>query len=258
RRIGLAAAQGVVLAALIGGLRVAGVHAAGTGGFPVRTVSPAVLDFAGWIRENVPEDGRLAFMGTMENHLGGGTVACLPLMTGREMMGDDYYTFPRGMTEHGFPPVHFRASTERVVEFSRIYGITHWAAWHPRYIRFFEEEKELFEHVRSVQDRGPEIRVYALRDPPRGGRLLEGEGTVEVRENRIVVHPRDPRAPLVLRYRWRRNLRSLTPGASIAPYDAGGGERLVAVDPGGNAVVEIGCRLPLRPLDPDPGGWLHH
>ncbi len=254
-----AAAQGVALAALLGGLRVAGAHAAGAGGFPVRTASPEVLAFAERLRAEVPADGRLAFMGAMENHLGGGTVAYLPILTGREMMGDDYYTFPRGMTEHDFPPRFFRSSTERVLSFSRAFGITHWAVWHPRYVRFFETQPALFELADSIRDRGPEIRVYRLRDPAPGGRLLEGEGAVEARENRILVRPADPGAErLVLRYRWRGNLRCRTPGAAIEPFEFGDGIRLVAVRPNGAREVEIGYRPSRHALPPDPGGFLHH
>lgn len=259
RRLALAAAQGVVLAALFAGLRVAGAHAAGAAGFRVRSASPAVLAFADWIRDNVPEDGRLAFMGMMENNLGGGTVAYLPIMTGREMMGDDYYTFPRGMTERNFPPRVNRSSTDKVLAFSRAYGITHWAAWHPRYIRFFEEEREHFEFATSVKDRGPEIRIYRLRDPAPGGRLFEGEGSVEVRENRISVRPADPSAErLVLRYRWRDNLRCRTPGASIAPCDLGDGIILISIHPNGAREVEIGYRASRHAMPPDPDGHLHH
>ena len=198
-------------------------------------------------------------MGMMENNLGGGTVAYLPIMTGREMMGDDYYTFPRGMTERNFPPRVNRSSTDKVLAFSRAYGITHWAAWHPRYIRFFEEEREHFEFATSVKDRGPEIRIYRLRDPAPGGRLFEGEGSVEVRENLISVRPADPSAErLVLRYRWRDNLRCRTPGASIAPCDLGDGIILISIHPNGAREVEIGYRASRHAMPPDPDGHLHH
>ena len=255
----LAAARGVAMAALLAGLRVAGAHAAGAGGFPVKTAGEEVLSFAAWVRDNVPEDGRLAFMGTMVNVLGGGTVAYLPILTGREMMGDDYYTFPPGMTERNFPPRFFRSSTERVLEFSRIYGITHWVAWHPRYVRFFEEESAHFAFATSVRGAGAEIRVYRLREPALGGRFYEGSGEVAARENRILVRPADPSADrLVLRYRWRDGLRCRTPGASIAPFDLGHGIKLVAVVPNGADEVEIGYRRPRRALAPAPGGFIHH
>ena len=259
RRWALAAAQGVALAALALGLRVAGVHAAGTGGFPVRVASPAVLDFADWIRDQVPEEGRVAFMGMMENHFGGGTTAYLPILTGREMMGDDYYTFPRGMTERDFPPRFYRSrSHEGVLDFSRAFGVTHWVVWHPRYVRFFEERPDLFEPVHEAQDRGPVMHVFRVHgvEP---GRLLKGEGTVEARENRIVVRPADSaQETLVLRYRWRDNLRCRTPGASIEPYAFDEHIQLVAVRPNGAGEVVIGHWPSRHHLAPDDGGWLHH
>ena len=84
-------------------------------------------------------------------------------------------------------------------------------------------------------------------------------GEVEARENRIRVRPEDPAAErLVLRYRWRANLRCRTPGASIGPFDAGDGIQLVAVFPHGAPEVEIGYRPSRHALAPDPGGYLHH
>jgi hypothetical protein len=258
RRWAMAAAQGVTLAALVAGLRIACAHAAGTGGFPVQTASAKLLAFTDWIREHVPADGRLAFMGQMENYLGGGTVAYLPILTGREMMGDDYYTFPRGMTERDFPPRIHRSSTERLLAYSRCYGITHWAVWHPRYVRFFDEETDHFTLATTIRDHGPEIRVYRLLDPS-PGRFQEGEGVITAWENHLLVRPADPAAErLVLRYRWRDNLRCRTPGATIEPFNIGGGIQLITVHPNGAAEVEIGYRASRHPLPPDPGGWLHH
>ena len=259
RRWGLAAAQGIALAALLAGLRVAGAHAASAGGFPVRVASPAVLDFAAWLRDNVPETGRVAFMGMMENQFGGGTTAYLPILSGREMMGDDYYTFPRGMTERDFPPRPYRSrSYEGILAFSQAFGITHWAVWHPRYVGFFTERPDLFEPVHEVQDRGPVLRLFRVRDVV-PGRLLVGDGSVDAHENRIVVRPRDSAQDLlVLRYRWRDNLRCRTRGATIEPYAFDDHIRLVAVRPDGAREVVIGHRPSRHHLAPDDGGWLHH
>ena len=256
-----AAAKGVVLAALLLGLRVAGAHAAGAGGLPVRVLEPPVAAFADWIRDNVPEGGRLAFMGVAQNNVGGGTVAYLPILSGREMMAEDYYNFPRGMSRHDYPPKPYKKSTEALLGFSRAYGITHWAVSHRRYVRFCEENPGHFALATTFRCHGPEIRVYRILDPwaEAPTRLLEGEGEVDARENRILVRPADPSADrLVLRYNWRDGLACRTPGASVEPFEVDGRLRFVAVRPGGAPEVEIVYRPSFRPLAPDFDGSFHH
>lgn len=252
---------GLAIAFLLFGLRVAGAHAAGDDAYPFTTASEKTRGFASWVRENVPPEGRLAFLGIMINNLGGGTVAYLPILSGREMMGDDYYTFPKGFTRRNFPPRPYRDSVEGFLAYSRAYGITHWAVWHPRYIRFCEENADHFTLATTFRDAGPEIRVYAVTDSDIATttRFLEGEGTVEAHENRLVVEPSDPSDErLVLRYNWRDGLRCRTPGATIEPFEVDDHLRFIAIRPHGNSRVEIGYRPRWHRLEKNFDGTPHH
>ena len=263
RRAGLAAAQGIVLAALLLGVRVAVAHAGNAAGFRFWTAEPVVAEFADWVRANVPPGGRLAFAGPTGNRLDWGTATYLPILSGREMMAADYYSFPRGFVELDYPPRFYRnGGAEAILEFSRAYGITHWAVCNPAYVeKCFGREPDRFVPVARFRMQSTDLPVFAVAAPWAAGatRLLEGEGEVEARERRIVVRPADPAAErLVLRYNWRDGLRCLTPGASIEPFAFDGNIRLVAVHPGGAPEVVIGYRATGRPLAPNFDGTFHH
>ncbi len=264
----LAAAKAATLAALLLGFRVSGAHARNNGaGLPYVAADARLVRFADWIRDNVPVEGRLAFAGETSNSVGGGTVAYLPILTGREMMSDDYYTFPAGLTSRNYPPAKYRASVDAFLAFSRLYGITHWAVvdQSPRKLGFYRGtpgcggRPGAFDEVASFQLRSGTVRVFAVRGEPPPTRLLVGEGDVAARENRIVVRPADPSADiLVLRYNWRDGLVCRTAGASIEPYAADANIRFIAVHPNGAREVEIGYRPSFRPLAPNFDGAYHH
>ncbi len=263
RRWGRAAAQGLVAAALLLGVRVAFAHAGNAAGFRFWTAEPVVAEFADWVRANVPPGGRLAFAGATANRLDWGTATYLPILSGREMMAADYYSFPRGFVELDYPPRFYRnKGVDAILDFSRAYGITHWAVCNPVYVeKCFGREPERFVPVARFRMQSTELPVYAVADPWAAGvtRFLEGEGEVEARERRIVVRPADPAAErLVLRYNWRDGLRCLTPGASIEPFAFDENLRFIAVRPNGAPVVEIGYRATGRPLAPNFDGTFHH
>lgn len=256
-------AAGTAAALLALGIRVAAAHAGNGAGFKLWQAEPVVRDFARWIAENVPPGGRLAFSGETDCALDWGKGAYLPVLAGREMMGDDYYGYPKGLTERNYPPRVYRSSTKRFLGFSRVWGVTHWAVVDPRTRRFCETETNHFALAASFPMQSADVRVYRILDDWARGdptRFYRGEGEVEASENALVVRPADPGAagPLVLRYRWRDGLRSLTPGAAIAPFDVDGNLRLVAVAPGGAPEVRIGYRPLRRPLAPDFDGHYHH
>ena len=261
RRAALVAAQGCALASLLLGARVAAAHAGNRAGFKLWPAEPVVFAFADWARANVPPGGRLAFSGETDCKLDWGKGTYLPILSGREMMSDDYYGYPKGLTERNYPPRHYRRSTEAFLFFSRAFGITHWAVTDPRTRRFCEEESDHFALVARFQMQSTDVRVYAITDPDAAAptRLLLGEGAVEAREDRIVVRPADPNADrLVLRYRWRDALRCRTPGAEIAPHAVDDRLRFIEVRPHGAAEVVIGHRPSWKPLAPNFDGRYHH
>ena len=269
RRAVLSVAQGLVAAALLLGIRVAAAHAGNAAGTKFWSAEPVVREFAEWVHGNVPEGGRLAFAGATYNKFDWGTVSYLPILSGREMMSADYYSFPRGFVELDYPPRAYRSSLDDFLEFSRLYGVTHWAVMdkNPRKLGFYEGAPDCggrpgaFELAARFQMQSTDLRVYRVTSAWAGDvtRLLEGEGTVEASERRIVVRPADPAAErLVLRYNWRDGLCCLTSGATIEPVAVDPNLRFIAVHPNGAPEVVIGYQATGRPLSPNFDGTFHH
>ncbi len=242
--------------------RLAILNAANADGEKLWVAEPVVFEFANWVAQNVPPGARLAFSGETDCKLDWGKGTYLPILAGREMMSDDYYGFPRGLTERNYPPRHYRRSTEAFLFFSRVYGITHWAVTDSRTRRFCEEESSHFRLVARFQMQSTDVRVYEITDPDARDptAFFLGRGTATARENRIVVQPADPNDPnpLVLRYNWRDGIKCLTPGATIEPWDVDENIRFIAVHPNGAASVEIGYKPRFRPIAPNFDGTFHH
>ncbi len=254
-----ALAQGIVLATMLMGLRVVRMHYANQGPAPLRTMPPEISKFAKWVRAEVPEEGRLGFAGPAVHFYGGGNIAYLPVLAGREMMADDYYGFPRGTIEYNYPPEAYRRALDRYLFFSRAYGITHWTALAPDAQRFLASHPEQFEPANSFKVLGRGIEVFRVKDPGPVSRFWEGAGRVAARENHIEVFPADPSAErVVIRYNWRDGLFCRTPGASIEPFAVDENLRFIAVEPGGNGRVEIGYRPHGAPVKPNFDGHFHH
>ena len=261
-RLGGAVSRGLLLASLLAGLRVAGAHAAGEAGFGMRPAGPVVFRFADWVRKNVPEGGRIALAGWIHERIGGGRAAYLPVMTGREFFGGDYYAFPRGMVEFDCPPRAYRRREGGYLEYSRLYGITHWCALDLRAADGFKRKiGPGFVPVAKFHLEERTMTVFRVDEPWAAAptRFLEGEGTLDVRENRILVRPADPAAErLVLRYNWREGLVCRTPGASIGPVAVDENLRFIAVRPGGAEEIEIGYGTHWSPMEPNFDGSFQH
>ena len=210
-----------------------------------------------WLKANVPPDGRVAFAGRAVHAYGGGNTAYLPVLTGLEMMGDDYYGFPRRTIEYNYPPRAYRELGEDGWRaFTELHGITHWVAVNGSEIGRLRSMEDWLEEVASfhVANGGYDIVVFAVRGA-RGGRFLEGSGRVEADFNRLRV---ETSGPAVLRYNWRNGLVCRTPGAAIAPVPVDDHLRFISVDPGTNAVVEIGYKAHWAGVEPNFDGRFHH
>lgn len=259
RRWAWAAARGIVLATLLLGFRSVQMHYANHKPGPLRTMPAEMNDLVDWIRAHVPEDGRLGFAGRAVHFYGGGNIAYLPVLAGREMMADDYYGFPRGTIEYNYPPGFYRKDVEGLLFFSRAYGITHWIATAQDSYDFLDAYPAHFESALEMRMLNRGMRIYRVKDPGPGTRFFEGAGRVEARENRIEVMPANPAADrVVIRYNWRDGLFCRTPGASIEPFAVDGNLRFIAVRPGGNARVEIRYRPHAAPVKPNFDGAFHH
>ncbi len=254
-----AVAQGIVIGTLLMGSRVTKMHFSNQGQAPMRMLSPEMKEFVSWIRAEVPKEGRLGFAGKAVHFYGGGNIAYLPVLTGREMMADDYYGFPRGTIEYNYPPRAYRKELDSYLFFSRAYGITHWVATMPDALEFLSAYPDRFERVRTMTILERTIEVYRVKEPGTVSRFWEGSGSVQAKENSLMVLPDDPSVErVVIRYNWRDGLVCRTPGASIEPFAVDSNLNFIAVHPGGNAQVHIGYRPHAAPVKPNFDGHFHH
>ena len=262
RRIGAAVASGLVVATLFAGLRIAGAHAANSAGFRLWPAEPVVSEFAEWVRANVPQGGRIAIAGQLHMRLDWGRAAYLPILSGREFFGGDYYAFPHGMVEFDCPPRAYRKPVDGYLRYSRAYGITHWCALDAGSAEFFQNSfGDVFKPVAEFKMQSTHITVFRIAEPwaDAPSRFLEGSGTVETKENLIVIRPSNQNASrVVLRYNWRKGLSCLTPGASIEPFEVDENLRFIAVRPGGASEIRIGYRPHWSKMRPNFDGSFQH
>lgn len=248
----------VILACLGMGGRVAVSHLGNAAGFKLWPAQEPVYAFADWIAANVPPGGRLAFAGITDCKFEWGKPTYLPMLSGREMMSDDYYGYPKGLTERNYPPKYYRKSADLFLRFSDAYGITHWVVTDSRSKAFFDAHPETFEPVDYRMQQSTHIYTYRRIGTGDPTRCLIGSARVTARENRIEIVPADPQDEIVLRYNWRPGLVCRTPGASIRPYEVDENLRFIAIDPGGNETVVLGYRPTWHPLEPNFDGSFHH
>lgn len=239
---------------VLGGHNVSQLYA-NRGLAPARTRPPVVGELVEWIRDEVPENGRLLFAGPAVHSYGWGKIAYLPVLAEREMMADDYYGFPPGTIEYNYPPSPYRQEIERLMAFAAAYNVTHVITRENRFREFFARYPDKLRKERTFFFRGSELSAYRIiRDRP----LLPAAGRVGADVNRIVVEFDDEPQEVVLPYNWRQNLFCRTPGAVIEPYPWDENIRLIRVRPGGSKKVEIGYRMPWGPVEPNFDGRFHH
>ncbi len=250
-----APARAVLFALLVlGGYNVSQLYA-NRGIATAQTIDPMVNELIEWVRGEVPENGRLLFAGRAVHYYGGGNIAYLPVMAGREMMADDYYGFPPRTIEYNYPPPRYRRDGNSFLGFAAAYNVTHVITRHDDYREFFALYPEIFEPARTFSCQGRELTAYRLlRDHP----LLPAAGRVRAEINRLVIEFDGEPQDVILPYNWRDGLVCRTPGAAIEPYRYDKYIRLIAVRPGGERRVTIGYRAPWGPVKPNFDGRFHH
>jgi len=259
RAILWALGQGVVLTALLFGIREARTHYTNASPAPMRMLSPEMESFSEWIRTEVPKDARVGFAGKSLHFYGGGNLAYFPILAGREMMADDYYGFPCGTVEYNYPPAAYRESMEDWLFFSRAYGVSHWVGTVEYVRQTMEAYPSLFEKVRSMEELGQTIEVFRVKEPGPLGRFWEGSGTVTAQINKLLIEPADPSVErVVIRYNWREGLICKTAGASIEPVAIDENLTFIGVHPGGNQKVQIRYRVHASQIKPNFDGHFHH
>lgn len=210
---------------------------------PFVGMRPIVHELADCVTELVPPDGRFLFAGASVHAYGRGHTAFLPKLADREMMGCDYYGFPRGMVEMNYPPHRFRTLPDGCYRFAKLWGVTHVIAYRPDQVAFYEADTTHFRRCRHLQDTSEhqncEYVIFEVVEPD-VGRFLKGSGEVKADFNRFEVTI-DPRMTvgeeIVLRYNWHERLVAEGP-VELYPYAVEPQEKL------------IGIRLLARPTEP--------
>ena len=220
----------------------------GNGGYaPYRSLPQEIRDFAEAVHHEVPQDGRLLFYGKTVHSFGGGHVAYLPILAGREMMACDYYHFPPKMVEYDYPPLPWRKTAEGIADFMRLHGATHLATTIPHRADFIRKSG-LFTEIPF----GPEkelhhsygITLFALKGAT-GGRILSGDaslgaGLPDVGFNHLRVY-RGVDHEAVLRYNWNPHLTA-GDDAELEPVEVAPGVNFIRARFTGNdaAVIRYG------------------
>lgn len=200
-----------------------------------QSASPEYFEMVDFIRDNVPENTRLLFAGRTVHSYGGGHVALLPYLTGREMMACDYYHFDPAQIEYNYPPRAWRESPEDVREFLRIYNVSMVTSRRPEWIEHLRAHPHWYEEVRAFGD--GQLVFFRVRDFDPSP-FLHGIGQLSASLNRIEVVLERDQETLVLSYNWHPRLA--TDGAAeLFPVDKGHGVVLVGVRPHGEQYIVI-------------------
>lgn len=193
----------------------------------------------GWVRELTPEGGRVLFAGRCLHAFGRGNVAYLPVLTGREMMADDYYGFPPGTIEYNYPPRRFRKSFDLMKVFFDSYNVTHIMTYHDRWRDYFNSHPDYFREEESVASHHLTITMFSVLRDSRP--ILKGSGKVSAKFNCIDVELDEPCAEVILTYNWIEGMKS-PDGVEIFRHDADEEISLVGVRPGGKRRFRITYR----------------
>jgi hypothetical protein len=197
-----------------------------------------VREMSGWIRAHTPPDARILFAGATVHAYGGGHVAYLVPLTGREMMACDYFHFSNRLVEYEYPPRAFRRTTADMRRFMDLYNVSHVITHYDRWARYFRAHPDTYQEVHRFEARSPKYVFRVLRDVEPFHR---GRGSVSSDINRLDVRVEDPGEPVVLRYHWADALQADAP-VELYPVDVAEGIQFIGAHPRGTASFTIRYR----------------
>lgn len=239
------------------------IHAVyGTRNTPYTIIHPGLIDFAETVSREVPPDGRLLFFERARQNYGGGHIAYLPLLTGREMMASDYYDFPSGMVDYHMPPSdttrqdrsHWRKIPADLAQYMRLHGATHITTHggiNESFIRgsgLFTEipftKHEISRHNNDylseddadIDNCLAKVCLFKLNDSV-SGRFYEGNGVVSAKFGSLTV-TLNGNTNAVLRYIWNPNLGTVD-NAKIYPVEVVPGIKFIGISAPENIPVII-------------------
>jgi hypothetical protein len=190
---------------------------------------------ADWIRNNTRPGERVLFSGYSGHAYGGGHVAIFPVLTGREMVGADYFHFSPKLVEYFMPPRFYRTKPEDVFHYMKLFN-AHWVViWQGGVKKHYDAHPEWYEKVAEIKSPIPK-HVYRVKHE--GTMFVEGGGTVSASTKGIVFEPADASQESVIRYNWSDRFR-VDPPATIEPAPMDERTTFIRVKPGGVRRVVI-------------------
>ncbi len=192
-----------------------------------QTMPEHTKELVHWLKNEVPEDGRILIAGKAVHGYGGAKVANMPLLTGREMMACDYYGFSTKLVEYQYPPKEVREQgPDGVFRFLELYNVTHVMTYHKGWKDAFERHPEYY----IPRYENGRVKVYEVKRP--SSMLLEGRGTVDADFRRIKAYLDPDQEQVILKYNWNPDFQTEAP-AEIFPVDQEFGIQLIGVRPNG-------------------------
>ncbi len=182
----------------------------------------ALLDLVDYIKTDAPSEGRILFAGRTVHTIGGGHVALLPLITGREMVACDYYHFSPKRVEYQMPPNAWKDTPERTARYLELMDVTTVITRHPDWIAYFSDQKDRYAFVKTIGDKS----IFTVKRE--SSRFELGKGTVQAHFNELRVKLLEPAEEVVLRYQWVDGFTA-DGGVTLSPEKIGPGVTLIRV-----------------------------
>ncbi|MDF3130907.1 hypothetical protein P0Y35_16975 [Kiritimatiellaeota bacterium B1221] len=198
-----------------------------------QTMPEHTKELVHWLRNEVPEDGRILIAGKAVHGYGGAKVANMPLLTGREMMASDYYGFSPKLVEYQYPPKNVRAKgPDGVFRFMALYNVTHVMTYHQGWKDAFERHPEYY----TPRYENGRVKVYQVKRP--SSMFLKGHGSIDADFRRINAHLDANQDQVILKYNWNKDFVT-EPPAEIFPVDQEFGIRLIGIRPHGLTQITL-------------------
>ena len=202
--------------------------------FRVSTIANA-QNVIHWLKTETPQEGRVMFAGSTVHGIGGGHVAHLPVITGREMCAVDYYHFPPEMVVYEYPPVAFLVDEPRIIQFMEWHDVSHVLTIRSPWKDFLTRRTDVFEPLHEADG----VAMFRMKRPT--SRWLTGSGSITASPNRIDVTLDDPSSPAVIKYVWVPGLTVDAP-AELYAHELDPTLRFIGIRPNGAKQVRITYR----------------
>jgi len=185
-----------------------------------------------WLKTETPQEGRVLFAGSTVHGIGGGHIAHLPVMTGREMCAVDYYHFPPEMVFYEYPPAAFLNGEQRIIQFMEWHDVSHVLTIRDHWKEFLYRRSDVFEPLHDEDG----ITMFRMKRPV--SRWLQGAGTITTAPNRIDVTVENPSITAIIKYAWVDGLQVNAP-AELFSHELDPDLHFIGIRPNGVSDIHI-------------------